>query len=74
MVLDDQGVRHIVEVSLPAEYELNPCDCDIVHPLESHTWYHSGLKIGENEGGSIVAVYRACKKCRMLLMRRLKKP
>jgi len=71
MILDDQGVKHINKIPPPAEYALHPCDCDIIHPLDSETWYHSGLKIGENEGGTLIAVYRACKTCRMLLMRKL---
>lgn len=71
MILDDLAVKHIVEVAYPADYALNACDCGIVHPLESDTWYHAGLKIGENEGGSMISVYRACKTCRELLMRKL---
>ena len=68
MVLDDLGVRHINEIPLPANYELYPCTCGILHAVDSDTWFHEGMKI--TEGGRI-AVYRACKECREILMRKM---
>jgi hypothetical protein len=62
-ILDCEGVKHINEVPLPATYELNPCSCGKVHALDSDTWYHSAV---ENSPGH-VAVYRACKICRIVL-------
>ena len=76
-VLDSEGVRHIVEVDLPAEYELNACSCGIKHPLESDTWYHYAMPmtktlIDRPSFKPMYSVFRACKTCREVLTKRLK--
>lgn len=67
IVLDDLGVRHVKEIPLPAEYELSPCTCGITHSIDSDSWYHESMKITEDR----IGVYRACKECREILIRKL---
>lgn len=67
IVLDDLGVRHIKEIPLPAKYELSACTCGITHQVESDSWYHESMKISEDR----IGVYRACKECREILIRKL---
>ncbi len=70
ITLDDWGVKHLVEVPLPADYELERCKCGILHPVESDTWYHKAMILTQD--GKEVAVYRACKECREVLVRKIK--
>lgn len=67
-VLDSDSVRHQKEVPLPAVYELAPCACKTIHPLESDTWFHCGVKVIDD---TTVAVYRACKTCGQVLTKKL---
>lgn len=67
IVLDDLGVRHVNEIPLPAEYELSPCTCGIIHPIEPNSWYHESMKLAEDR----IGVYRACKECGEILIRKL---
>jgi hypothetical protein len=69
-VLDDQGVRHVYDIPLPAKYGEGECKCGS-HPLDSDTWYHVGLRLTV---GWRIGVYRACKNCREILIRKKEEP
>lgn len=69
-VLDDDGVRHQIEMPLPSDYEYSPCDCGKIHQTEDQTWWHAPLKL--NEEGRI-GIYRCCKTCMNMLMKTRKK-
>lgn len=66
IVLDDQGVRHINEIPLPAKYGNGECQCGD-HDLESDTWYHKPMKLTKD---GRMGVYRACKNCDDILIRK----
>ena len=69
-ILDCDGVKHIIEVPDPAVYEFDECPCGKIHRVEDDTWYHKSIPM--NYAGDI-GVFRACKECREVLMKRLVK-
>lgn len=68
-VFDEDGVKHIQEVDLPAEYSNDPCACNRIHLVDDDTWYHKPMVLTTDDE---IAVYRACKECRNILTKSLK--
>lgn len=67
-IIDNIGIKHYNEIEDPADYGAPECPC-MQHPLDSDTWYHSTLPV--NKAGDHMVV-KKCKKCREILMRKIK--
>jgi len=68
-IIDDDGVRHQIEVEEPASYKAMPCPCGIIHLIEMETWYHSILEM--DSAGTIKKVIKKCKTCHKILLKEL---
>ncbi len=69
-VIDDSCIKHWKEIELPAKYKKDPCSCGTAHKDKGNTWYHSTLKLQEED----YVVVKKCKKCHEILMLELDKP